>query len=99
MTAQAPSSSTMRIAEIREYGQSAWLDSISRGLIASEDLRRLVTEDGLAAITSNPSNDTEGTVAEARRLLAEVNRPDLMIKVSGTADLGFRRRCRRAPCF
>ena len=36
-------------------GQSIWLDYIRRDLIAGGELRRLIEEDGLRGITSNPS--------------------------------------------
>jgi transaldolase / glucose-6-phosphate isomerase len=38
-----------------DYGQSVWLDYIRRGLITSGELQRLVDEDGLLGITSNPA--------------------------------------------
>lgn len=37
------------------FGQSLWLDYIRRDLIASGQLRRLIEEDGLRGMTSNPS--------------------------------------------
>lgn len=37
------------------FGQSLWLDYIRRDLITSRQLRRLIEEDGLRGITSNPS--------------------------------------------
>jgi len=40
---------------LSEYGQSVWLDYIRRGLITSGELKRLVDEDGLRGVTSNPS--------------------------------------------
>ena len=42
--------------------------------------------DGFVSLEVSPhlARDTEGTVAEARRLFAEVNRPNLMIKVPAT---------------
>ncbi len=36
-------------------GQSPWLDYIERGLVASGGLARLVTEDGIKGVTSNPT--------------------------------------------
>src|SRR6478609_6604611 len=38
-----------------EFGQSVWLDYIRRDLITSGELKRLIDEDGLRGITSNPS--------------------------------------------
>ena len=38
-----------------DHGQSAWYDYIRRGLITSGELTRLIEEDGLRGVTSNPS--------------------------------------------
>ena len=133
-------------------GQSVWLDYIRRDLIQSGELARLVAQDGVRGLTSNPAifekamaggaeyeaaikaaaragldagatyealaiediraaadvmrpvydaaaggdgfvslevspelaHDTEGTLAEGRRLWRAVDRPNLMIKVPGT---------------
>lgn len=40
---------------LQEYGQSFWLDFISRSFITSGELQRLINEDGLTGLTSNPS--------------------------------------------
>ena len=40
---------------LREAGQSVWLDYIHRGILRSGELRRLVEEDGIAGVTSNPT--------------------------------------------
>lgn len=138
-----------------ESGQSVWLDYIQRKLLATGELRRLVEEDGVTGVTSNPAifekavadsddyddvtarmgregsadpkavyeaiamrdireaadvlrsvyretggrdgyvslevsphlaHDTEGTVAEARRLWDSVSRDNLLIKVPGTPE-------------
>jgi transaldolase/glucose-6-phosphate isomerase len=143
------------LVEVQRYGQSLWYDYIRRGLITSGELQRLIDEDGLRGITSNPSifeksiagstdyndalqaleaqqdldakslyerlaiqdiqaaadimrpvyeqtarrdgyvslevspylaHDTEGTLSEARRLWSTVSRPNVMIKVPGTAE-------------
>ena len=37
------------------FGQSVWLDYMRRSLITSGELRRLIDEDGLRGVTSNPS--------------------------------------------
>ena len=37
------------------YGQSVWLDFIRRSLLTSGELARLLEEDGLRGVTSNPS--------------------------------------------
>ena len=141
------------LKELNRYGQSVWLDYIRRSLITSGELRRLLDEDGLRGVTSNPAifekaiagstdyelqlkdlakrrdldakgayeflavhdikdvadilfpiyessgrrdgyvslevspelaNDTRGTLDEARRLWAAVQRPNVMIKVPAT---------------
>jgi transaldolase / glucose-6-phosphate isomerase len=142
------------LKELARYGQSVWLDYIRRSLITTGELARLIREDGLRGMTSNPaifekaiagSTDytqaleelsklnldagamferlavkdiqdaadvlravydqtnrrdgyvslevspllaykTQETVAEARRLWKEVSRPNVMIKVPGTAE-------------
>ncbi|HEY7351637.1 MAG TPA: bifunctional transaldolase/phosoglucose isomerase [Terriglobales bacterium] len=146
---------TNPLKDLLKYGQSVWLDYIRRDLITSGELKRLVDEDGLRGMTSNPAifekaivgstdysdilarlkdrsdldakaryeqiairdiqdaadllrpvydesnlrdgyislevspylaRDTQGTLAEARRLWKAVDRPNIMIKVPGTAE-------------
>jgi len=43
------------VKELQELGQSIWLDYIRRSLITSGELKRLVEEDGLRGVTSNPA--------------------------------------------
>src|ERR671923_2206526 len=43
------------LRELQKQGQSIWLDYISRELIRSGELKRLVEEDGLSGVTSNPT--------------------------------------------
>lgn len=43
------------LLELRERGQSIWLDHISRGLITSGELQRRVERDGVTGVTSNPT--------------------------------------------
>lgn len=40
---------------LQDYGQSVWLDYISRHLLVSGELQRLIDEDGLRGVTSNPA--------------------------------------------
>src|SRR6201981_1457647 len=40
---------------LSDFGQSVWLDYIRRSLITSGELKRLVVEDGLRGVTSNPA--------------------------------------------
>jgi transaldolase / glucose-6-phosphate isomerase len=43
------------LVQLRQYGQSVWLDFMRRSLITSGELKRLVEADGLAGLTSNPA--------------------------------------------
>jgi transaldolase len=43
------------LRKLETLGQSIWLDYIRRDLIVSGELRRLIEEDGLRGMTSNPS--------------------------------------------
>src|SRR3954462_6335146 len=44
-----------RLAALTSAGTSVWLDQIGRQLIESGELRRLVEEDSLRGVTSNPT--------------------------------------------
>ena len=146
---------TNPLKDLLRFGQSVWLDYIRRDLITSGELKRLIEEDGLRGMTSNPAifekaiagstdyadilaslkdrpdldakaryeliairdiqdaadllrpvyqgsnlrdgyvslevspylaRDTQGTLEEARRLWKAVDRPNIMIKVPGTAE-------------
>jgi transaldolase / glucose-6-phosphate isomerase len=46
---------TNPLRQLQEYGQSVWLDFVSRELLKSGGLTRLIEEDGLRGVTSNPS--------------------------------------------
>src|SRR3954451_4298526 len=43
------------IAELQALGQSVWLDNISREILNNGGLKRLIDEDGLQGVTSNPT--------------------------------------------
>ena len=141
------------LQQLAQAGQSVWLDFIQREIITSGELKRMVTQDGLRGVTSNPAIfekavasgteytdflnklnqeqlltpkdlyealairdvqdaadiftdtyqrtnkqdgyvslevsphlalDATGTLSEAKRLWARVDRPNVMIKVPGT---------------
>src|SRR3989338_9603231 len=44
-----------RLKQLSQLGQSVWLDYIQRSLIGSGELKRLISEDGLCGMTSNPA--------------------------------------------
>jgi len=145
---------TNHLLEIKDYGQSIWMDNLNRDLIQSGELKRMIDTDGLRGITSNPaifekaivgnkiydedieagiragkplmdiyeslvfkdirdacdiflpvyeesggldgyisievpptiSENTESTIAEARRYYKEIGRPNVMIKIPGTPE-------------
>lgn len=143
------------LEQLHAAGQSVWLDFLRRGLISGGGLKRLIDEDRLGGVTSNPSifskaiggstdyddaikdlaehgdpdpidvfydlalddiakaadlfrpvyeaaggrdgfvsfelepklaHDTDGSIAKARELFAALGRPNVMIKVPGTAE-------------
>jgi transaldolase/glucose-6-phosphate isomerase len=43
------------VRSLQVFGQSVWLDYIRRSLITGGELRRLIDEDGLRGVTSNPA--------------------------------------------
>ena len=143
-----------RLRKLADYGQSYWMDDLSRELLRSGDLPRRIVEEGLRGITSNPAifsqaiggstaydeqiarsarsgrsalqiyeeltsqdirdacdallpvyretggldgyvslevspllaRDTAGSIAEGAHLAGLVDRPNLMIKIPGTAE-------------
>jgi len=43
------------LKSLTDHGQAVWLDFLSRGFIAKGGLKKLVDDDGLRGVTSNPS--------------------------------------------
>jgi transaldolase len=43
------------LLDLQAFGQSIWIDFISRGMIVSGELQRMIEEDGVSGVTSNPS--------------------------------------------
>jgi transaldolase len=144
------------LCQLHPLGQSVWLDYIDRELLTTGELKRLIDEDGIRGVTSNPTifdkavsgsdaydaqvkelaasdpgmsvedlyeklaisdiqqatdilrpvyeeseggdgyvsleasprlaNDSDGTLAEVRRLWKLVDRPNLMVKVPATKE-------------
>ena len=46
---------TNPLKDLQRYGQSIWLDYIRRNLLTSGELKKLIDEDGLRGMTSNPA--------------------------------------------
>jgi transaldolase len=47
--------STKPLEELSDLGQSVWIDSLSREMIESGELERLIREDSVVGVTSNPT--------------------------------------------
>ncbi|HWW33392.1 MAG TPA: transaldolase [Steroidobacteraceae bacterium] len=43
------------LLELRKLGESAWLDDLGRGMLEDGSLARLIRDDGIAGVTSNPA--------------------------------------------
>jgi transaldolase len=46
---------TNRLRQIQALGQSIWIDNLNRELLEDGGLRRLIEEDGISGVTSNPT--------------------------------------------
>ena len=71
------------LKELLAYGQSVWLDYIRRDLLTSGELQRLVKEDGLRGMTSNPTifeKAISGSKDYAQQLQELAKRKDLDAK-------------------
>jgi len=44
-----------RIKNIRDFGQSIWLDFFDRNIMNTGNLKKLIDDDGISGVTSNPS--------------------------------------------
>jgi transaldolase len=81
------------LLELRKLGESVWLDDISRGMLDDGSLARLIRDDGIAGLTSNPAifahsmmNDT--TYAQRiTRLLPSVTSALALYEELAIADL------------
>ncbi|NPU66138.1 bifunctional transaldolase/phosoglucose isomerase [Bradyrhizobium sp. 83012] len=43
------------VKKLERHGQAVWLDFLARGFVAKGDLKRLIEEDGVKGVTSNPA--------------------------------------------
>jgi transaldolase / glucose-6-phosphate isomerase len=71
------------LKELIKFGQSVWLDYIRRDLMTSGELKRLIEEDGLRGMTSNPSifeKAITGSTLYAQTLAELEKRKDLDTK-------------------
>ena len=81
------------LLELRKLGESVWLDDIGRGMLDDGSLARLIREDGLAGLTSNPSILAHSIMHEATyaqriaRLLPTVSSAMALYEELALADL------------
>jgi transaldolase len=52
------------LLEIRRFGQSVWLDNLSRGILHTGSLQQLIDQDGLSGVTSNPNIFLKAVMSE-----------------------------------
>ena len=81
-----------RLLSLLEFGQSLWLDDLRRSLFTSGEFRRLIAEDGLRGVTSNPSIFERAFAGDADypTFLRDVERTDRMDRVRAYELLAIR---------
>jgi transaldolase / glucose-6-phosphate isomerase len=68
------------LTQLQTFGQSIWLDYIRRDLLQGGELQRLITEDGLRGMTSNPA------IFE-KAIAGSTQYQDFLDSLAGRADL------------
>src|SRR5580692_5623686 len=79
---------------LQDHGQAVWLDFLSRGFTANGGLKKLVDDDGLRGVTSNPSifehaigHSDEYDEAIARMLKAHDQSPGELFEQIAVEDI------------
>ncbi len=87
------------LLRLEALGQSVWMDFLRRGTISSGELQRLIDEDGLSGVTSNPSifekaiggshdyDDAIRALALEGRTVEEIYRSTVVEDIQRAADL------------
>jgi transaldolase len=84
---------TNPLIRLGELGQSPWYDYITRDLVASGELRRLIRDDGLRGMTSNPTIFEKAIAgsaaydADIRRLSDQGRTPSEIFEALAVADV------------
>jgi transaldolase len=84
---------TNPLVRLGQLGQSPWYDYITRDLVSSGELTRLIREDGLLGMTTNPTIFEKAIVgsdvydADVRRLAAEGASPGEVVESIAIADV------------
>jgi transaldolase/glucose-6-phosphate isomerase len=73
------------LIQLHAFGQSIWLDYIRRDLLKGGELQRLITEDGLRGMTSNPA------IFE-KAIAGSTQYQDFLDSLAGRADLDAKAR-------
>src|SRR5215471_16877531 len=73
------------LQQLQSFGQSIWLDYIRRNLLTSGELQRLIDEDGLRGMTSNPA------IFE-KAIVGSTDYKDFLDSLAGRADLDAKAR-------
>src|SRR3954469_8262939 len=70
-----------RLHELTEHGQSVWFDTLSRDLVHTGELKRMMEEDAVTGVTSNPTifqkalSSGDAYDEDLKRLLGETDDP------------------------
>ena len=87
------------LVELQDYGQSVWLDNISKAILDSGELKKLIDDDGLRGVTSNPTifekaingsrdyDATLGQLARAGRSVDEIYEALVIDDIRRATDL------------
>ena len=81
------------LAEIQQFGQSIWLDFLHRRILDSGELKRLIEEDNIRGVTSNPAifqkaiGDSDVYDEEIRRLAVKGKSADEIYETLVVGDI------------
>ena len=70
--------STNPLKHLNDFGQAVWLDFLARKFTADGGLKKLVDQDGLTGVTSNPSIFEKAIVGSQTNIISQ----DLRVRVS-----------------
>jgi transaldolase len=84
---------TNRLHDIEALGQAIWIDNLHRGLLEEGTLQRLVEEDGITGVTSNPTifqkgmSDSERYDDDFREATAQTEDPEKIFEYLAYQDV------------
>src|SRR5580765_228511 len=65
-----------KLRKLSKRGQSVWIDSLSRTMLESGELARLMKEDAVVGVTTNP------TIFQKAMLAQETDEKEIFLKLS-----------------